>query len=160
MRRTSSISQPWERLGRSVLNLLNAVRPFGKDGFHLCCIWIPAHLLRLTNKNGTALGGSWQAGTLAVQCAGTACSMTPSQWSAGSTKVYLITLGLFLIQPENHEYKSMQWGPPATAALLLAWTLCCGHQGSFSMHLSLHWGHRFTVVAWWGWIPDWMLYWM
>lgn len=65
-----SSSQPWEHLGRSVLNLLNAVHLFGKDGFHLCFIWIPAHLLRLTNQNGTALGGGWQAGTLAMQCAG------------------------------------------------------------------------------------------
>lgn len=66
VRRKSFSSQPWERFGRSVLNLLKAVNPFGRNGFRLCFIWIPAHRLRLTNKNEIAFGRGL-AGALVIQ---------------------------------------------------------------------------------------------
>lgn len=64
MRRKSFSSQPWKHFGRSVLNLLKAVNPFGRSGFHLCFIWIPAHHLWLTNKSEIAFG---RAGALVIQ---------------------------------------------------------------------------------------------
>lgn len=66
VRRKPFSSQPWEHFGRSVLNLLKAVNPFGRNGFHLCFIWIPAHHLWLTNKNEIAFGRGL-AGTLIIQ---------------------------------------------------------------------------------------------
>lgn len=73
VRRKLFSSQPSEHFGRSVLNLRKAVNPFGRDGFHLCFIWIPAHHLRLTNKNEIAFGRGL-AGTLPRQCAWFRCT--------------------------------------------------------------------------------------